>query len=159
MRKLAAMTVIVFVLFSGTAFADSNVGGKGRFGLGLAIGDPTGLTAKYMLNRKTGISTTVEWKTSGETEINASFDVLFHTYGVVEIRGAVSPVYVGAGLRLRHQDREGRDDEFAIRVPIGIECLFTKLPVGAFAELVPTLDVKPDTEIGIQLSVGIRYYF
>ena len=158
MRKLIAMTITVFILSSGIAFSD-NVGGRGNFGLGLAVGDPSGLSAKYMFSGKTGFSTTVGWKTSGDTEINASFDLLFHKYNSVKIRGTVSPVYGGTGLRLKNRGNEEGVDELAIRIPIGIELFFRELSVGAFAELVPTLKVKPDTKTTLQLAFGIRYFF
>jgi hypothetical protein len=42
---------------------------------------------------------------------------------------------------------------------IGVEYLFLNNSFGAFGELLPILDLTPDTEFDLKFSVGIRYFF
>ena len=128
-----------------------------KFGFGVMAGDPTGLTAKYMFNSKTGIDAAIGWETSGDNEFYISSDYLFHLYDLIKIPKGVSPLYFGGGLRFI--DRDHRDNKFGIRVPVGVEYLFLNNSLGAFGELVPILDLTPDTEFDLEFGVGIRYFF
>ena len=47
---------------------------RNRFGIGVIIGEPTGITGKYMLDDKSAIDAGVGWKTSGDNEL--------HIYGL-----------------------------------------------------------------------------
>ena len=51
------------------------------------------------------------------------------------------------------------DLDFGVRFPVGINYLFRDAPLGIFAELVPTLEVHPETQFSWRSAFGIRYYF
>jgi hypothetical protein len=40
-----------------------------------------------------------------------------------------------------------------------IEFLFLKNRLGAFSEVVPLMDFKPDTEFDMEFGLGIRFFF
>jgi len=42
---------------------------------------------------------------------------------------------------------------------MGLEYVFPKLPIRIFVELVPVLDLTPDTELDLDGGAGIRYFF
>ena len=130
---------------------------RNKFCTDVMAGDPTGLTAKYMIDSKTGSDATIGWKTSGDNEFYISSDYLFHLYDLIKIPEGISPVYFGGGLRFI--DRDKKDNKFGIRIPVGIEYLFLNNSIGAFGELVPILDLTPDTEFDLEFGVGIRYFF
>ena len=50
-------------------------------------------------------------------------------------------------------------NKLGIRIPVGIEYLFGNVPLGAFFELVPILNLRPDTEFDFEAGIGIRFFF
>ena len=46
-----------------------------------------------------------------------------------------------------------------MRVPFGIAYLAATVPLEFFLEIVPVLDLVPDTDVDIEGAIGFRYYF
>ena len=82
---------------------------------------------------------------------------LYHFYNVVKIASLVSPLYLGGGAR--YISREKKENKFGLRIPVGIEFLFLNNRLGAFGEVVPLMDFKPDTEFDMEFGLGIRFFF
>ena len=143
----------LFIFLATNAFAIE----RKNFGLGVMAGDPTGITAKFMIDNYSGIDAALGWKTSGDSEFYISSDYLFHIYDLVKIPEKIFPLYFGGGLRFI--DRDKKDNKFGIRIPVGVEYLFFNNSLGAFGELVPILDLTPDTEFDLEFGIGIRYFF
>jgi len=151
--KFKFLVVILFILIAVPALA-----ADGRtFGIGVIAGEPTGITGKYMLNENSAIDGGVGWKTSDNNEVHIYGDYLFHLYDLIKVQKGSLPVYVGGGLR--YVDRDKKDNKFGIRIPVGIEYLFEGVALGAFAELVPVLNLTPDTDFDLEGGIGIRFYF
>jgi hypothetical protein len=127
------------------------------FGLGVIAGEPTGITGKYMLNASHAIDGGAGWKTSGDNEFHIYGDYLFHFHHLIAVKQGELPFYVGGGLRWVRRDK--KDNKFGIRIPVGLEYLFGGNSLGAFAELVPVLNLKPDTDFDLEGGIGIRFYF
>jgi len=151
--KFKYMVVIVVALLATQASADETR----TFGLGIIAGEPTGLTAKYMLDATSAIDGGVGWKTSGDSEFHIYADYLFHLRDLIAVKKGALPVYFGGGLRF--VDRDKKDNKFGVRIPVGIEYLFDGIALGAFAELVPVLNLTPDTDFDLEGGIGVRYYF
>jgi len=151
--KEKLVIVFLFILIAANASAFE----RNKFGLGVVAGDPTGITAKYMINNDFGIDTTVGWDTSGDDEFYISADYVLHLYNLIKIPEGISPLYFGGGLR--YIDREEEENKFGIRIPFGVEYLFLNNSLGAFGEIVPILDLTPDIESDLEFGVGIRYFF
>ena len=150
--KHYALAIIIVMLATPALAAEYKT-----FGIGVVAGEPTGITGKYMLNDSSGIDAGVGWKTSGDSEFHIYADYLFHIHDLIKVKKGALPVYVGGGLRW--VDRENRDNKFGIRVPVGLEYLFDNVSLGAFAELVPVLNLTPDTDFDLEGGIGIRFYF
>ena len=150
--KHYALAIIIVMLATPVLAAEYKT-----FGIGVIAGEPTGITGKYMLNDSSGIDAGVGWKTSGDSEFHIYADYLFHIHDLIKVKKGALPVYVGGGLRW--VDRENRDNKFGIRVPVGLEYLFDNVSLGAFAELVPVLNLTPDTDFDLEGGIGIRFYF
>lgn len=151
--KLKHLVILLIVSLAANVSAME----RNKFGIGVIIGEPTGITGKYMLNNKNAIDAGVGWKTGGDNELHIYGDYLFHLYDVIEVPKGQLPIYFGGGARW--VSREDKDDKFGIRVPIGVEYLFEDLPLGAFIELVPVLNLTPDTDFDLEAGTGIRYFF
>lgn len=127
------------------------------FGVGVIAGEPTGLTFKLMLNDNNAVDFGGGWETSGDDEIYLYADYLYHINDLITVPKGRLPLYFGGGLRFI--DRENKHDKFGVRIPVGVEYLFEGVALGAFAELVPVLNLNPDTDFDLEGGIGIRFFF
>ena len=104
-----------------------------------------------------------EWRTSGDDEFYLHANYLIHTPLVVKDKSfAGKPsYYYGVGGFYQERDYRWRRDEdiFALRLPFGLSYLPSSVPLEGFIELVPVLEVSPDSDFGIDLGIGVRYLF
>jgi len=132
------------------------------FGLGVIVGEPTGLSLKYWLDDELAIDGAAAWSFSENDSFQLHGDYLIHNY---ELLGADElPCYYGLGARIKLKDSDGRgrnedDTIFGIRFPLGITYLFDEAPLDLFVELVPVLDLAPDADVDINAAIGLRFYF
>jgi hypothetical protein len=144
------------------AVASANARTQDTFGLGVIVGEPTGLSLKYWLDKERAIDGAAAWSSSENDSFQLHSDYLIHNY---EFLGSDElPFYYGLGARLKFKDNDGRgrnrnDDIFGIRVPLGITYLFDDAPIDLFFELVPVLDLAPDVDLDINAAIGLRFYF
>jgi hypothetical protein len=147
------------------------------FGLGLELGEPTGLNGKYFLSDSGaldfGIGAIYGHYYYGDG-LHIYGDYLWHPISLVSASAFELPLYIGGGLRFwsfNYCDRQVCDfggSAIGIRVPIGISFDFNNTPLDIFIQLVPVIDFvsgdyydryRDRTHFGIDLSVGIRYWF
>ena len=136
-------------------------------GLGVIIGEPTGISIKKWISPDRAIDAAAAWSFSENDSFQFHADYLFHKFDILKIEPAMGrlPVYFGIGGRVKlrnHDNYRGRNNNDAllgVRAPIGISYLFPKAPVDFFAEIVPVLDLAPDTEFDINGAIGARFYF
>jgi len=155
--KKTTISVIICILLLTLFVTGANAEDRKKIGLGVIAGEPTGLTGKFMFNNTTGIDVGVGWKTSGDSEFHIYADYLYHLYDIIRIPEGQLPLYFGGGLR--YVNRSNEDDKFGIRIPVGIEYLFKNVSLGAFFELVPILNLTPDTDFDLEAGIGIRFFF
>lgn len=63
-------------------------------------------------------------------------------------------LYYGAGLRLQLFEH----NRLGVRVPVGIEYTAGSLPVDAFLEIVPVLDLAAGTRLRLNAALGLRFF-
>jgi hypothetical protein len=123
-------------------------------GAGVIIGEPTGLSGKSWLSSNDAIDAGVAWSiTRGWFHLHA--DYLRHVFGLIPVEQGQLPLYFGGGARVGF----GPDVTFAARVPVGLDYLFDGTPLDVFIEIVPGLEIIPDTEFEMSGGVGVRYWF
>ena len=149
--KCLVILLIVFSAVQVQAFE------RKTFGLGVIVGEPTGITAKFMLNNNSAIDAGAGWNTSSDNELHIYADYLHHFYDVIAVDKGSLPLYIGAGTRLLV--RKDKDDKLGIRLPAGIEYLFTNIALAPFAEIVPVMNLTPDTGLDLEAGFGIRFFF
>jgi hypothetical protein len=151
MKKIA--TVLFLLLLTGTASAAQD-----GFGLGVILGEPTGVSFKTWIDGKTAIDAAAAWSFSGNNAFQLHADYLIHPFDMPkppEVTGKVS-FYYGFGVRLKLQESESgksRDetaDLLGIRFPVGFSHVLAKAPV---------LNLVPDTDVDLDGAIGARYYF
>ena len=128
----------------------------GNFGLGVIIGEPTGISMKYWNGQSTAIDGAVAWSFENEGSFHLHADYLIHAFEVIHVSEGALPLYYGIGGRLKFQEK---DDKFGIRIPLGMAYYFRKAPLDIFFEFVPILELIPSTEFEFNAAIGIRYYF
>lgn len=151
--------VIILLLL---AVSSANARTQDDFGIGVIVGEPTGLSLKYWLDEDYAIDGAAAWSYSENDSFQLHGDYLFHNYDLLE--DDQWPVYYGIGARLKFKNDDGRGHNedhamFGIRFPVGITYLFDDEPLDLFFEFVPVLDLSPDFELNLNAAVGLRFYF
>ncbi len=137
---------------------------KGTIGVGIILGEPTGITAKLYLQDDQAIQVAAGGAfVGGGLQLHA--DYVFHPYILQSKESFVMPFYVGPGLRAI-QYSSGRDDKsfaFGLRAVAGLLFDFKNVPLDAFVEVAGVLEYefKDGEGVGIALNAGagVRYYF
>ena len=129
---------------------------QGSFGLGIIAGEPTGLSAKIWWSQRSAIDLAAAWSFQDETALHLHGDYVAHFFDLIPVSKGSLPLYAGVGGRVKF----GEHDEFVgIRVPVGLAYLFEGVPVDAFVEIVPILELTPETELRLNAAIGARYFF
>ncbi len=149
-RKLTLLTVILLLFSIAQVQAQQK-----KFGLGMILGEPTGVIAKYWTSNRTAFDLAGSWSFSGENAFHFHGGYLFHSFNIFKVDKGRLPVYYGIGARLKLED----DTRFGVRIPLGLSYMFENIPLDIFFEISPIMDLVPDTEFHILGSIGIRYYF
>ena len=146
--------LLIFLLLSQTPSFSQNSG----YGVGLIAGEPTGVSFKSWLDSATAWDFAVAWSFKGDNSFTLHGDYLKHRFGLFPVAKGDLPLYFGVGGTLRFNDDAGQT-AFGARIPVGLDYHFEDLPLGAFLEVVPVLDLFPETDIRLNAAIGIRYFF
>ena len=125
------------------------------FGIGIIVGEPTGLSMKYWLDDTTAIDAAVAYLRSDNNPLQFHADYLMHS-GMSTKNSSSLLSYYGVGARISDDDNDTR---VGIRVPFGVTYNFSDVPVDLFAEIAPVLDVTPKVAFDLNAAIGIRYFF
>ena len=139
-----------------TKYYDNN--SHGKFGAGIIIGEPIGASVKYWLNDTLAVDGAAGWSTHDNTDFYLHGDLLLHKFDLIPVPSGRLPVYVGAGGLVRFRNGN-HDNQFGIRVPVGVSYMFDNAPLDIFAEIGPALDVAPSVKGEVTGGIGIRYWF
>ncbi len=126
------------------------------FGLGIIVGEPTGISAKKWMSATTALDFAAAWSLTGDNSFSLHADYLSHKFDLFNPDAGRLPFYYGIGGRLRLGDK---DDELGVRIPLGLNYHFSDITLDLFLELVPILDLAPDTDFEINAALGVRYFF
>jgi hypothetical protein len=150
-RVFISTTVLALMLFYNVKAQD-----KG-FGLGLIVGEPTGISAKYWIDGDNafdfGLAYSFVQKFSA---MSLHADYLYHAFDVIKSDYRL-PVYYGFGARIRFVNNS--DNSLGARGVIGIAWLNDNLPIDVFFEVVPVFNLIPSTALNLDIALGARYYF
>lgn len=163
--RIAAAAALVIVAGAGSpALAQDE---KGAFGLGLIVGEPTGLSAKLYLSDDQAIAAAVGGAVIGRG-IQVHADYLFHPWILETTETFVLPAYIGPGLRILSHDRgRGIDNDVHIgaRGVVGMLFDFRRVPLDVFVEVAGIFEYRTASDdhggIGFDINAGagVRYYF
>ena len=137
---------------------------KGTLGIGIILGEPTGITAKLYLKDDQAIQAAIGSAfIGGGLQLHA--DYVFHPYILQTRPSFVLPVYFGPGVRLIDYTNGRDDSSFAIgaRLVGGLLFDFKDVPLDAFVEVAGVLEYEfkdgRGGAIRLNAGAGVRYYF
>jgi hypothetical protein len=143
--------ILIFSLFTGTALADD------QFGLGVMLGEPTGINGKYFIDKYNALDAAFGWSLNSDHDFHIHADYLYHIYSLIDFGTGETPVFLGLGARAVFRD--DKDNKAGFRFPLGVEHFFKSVPFDVFVEIVPIFNVAPDTELDWEGAIGARIYF
>ena len=137
------------------------------FGMGLILGEPTGLSAKLWTSRENAFDFGLGWSIGGDrisykgnydggSRVHFHMDYLWHSFNAISSTERF-PMYYGFGGQFN--TGAGYDASLGIRGVIGIAWLPRSTPIDVFIELVPVLQLTSSVGLGIDAGLGVRYFF
>lgn len=153
MKKAIIVTSLILVVFIGISEAKP----RGNVGLGIIVGEPTGIDLKVFLGDVNAIEGAVAWSLSGDNEFHLQVDYLYHFYEWIKVKKGLLPVFLGIGGRIALRDNA--DDLLGIRIPFGLDYEFADGIFDVFGEIVPVLNLTPDTDFDLEGAIGGRFWF
>lgn len=125
------------------------------FGIGIILGEPTGLSGKYWLSSTTAIDGGLAWSFARESSIHIHADHLWHMFDALKTEDVDIPLYVGVGGRMRLSN----DARLGVRIVGGFDYMVYSVPLDVFLEIAPIMDLIPATRLAINGGIGIRFFF
>lgn len=157
--------VITLFLFLGV---QRSVAQDHGFGLGVILGEPTGISAKLWTSQVNAFDFGLGWSIGGDrigkykgnynggSRVHFHMDYLWHSFDAIHSTERF-PLYYGIGGRIN--TGAGYDESVAVRGVFGIAWLPHNTPMDVFLELVPSLQLTSSTGFGIDAGIGARFYF
>jgi|SRR6185369_9745290 len=139
-----------------------------NFGLGIILGEPTGLSAKLWTGPTTAFDFGLGWSVGGDrfgnyngyynggTRVHFHMDYLWHDFNAIRSSDRF-PLYYGIGGRIN--SGAGYDMSLAVRGVVGLAWMPRATPIDIFLELVPSLQLTSGTGFALDAGLGARYYF
>jgi hypothetical protein len=131
------------------------------FGLGVILGEPSGISAKYFLDQRHALDLALDFSAVDDA-FYVHGDYVLHLPGVLpSLPGGLWLAYVGVGgkLKLRERDRKSDEASLSVRIPLGITWMPRGAPIDVFVELVPGVRVLPSTDPDLDAGLGVRWFF
>ena len=162
MKKMTTLLTLILVITIGNDIQAQSR----KFGLGVIIGEPTGLSAKLWLSHTNALAFGLGWSIEGYrvngfdeeynnvTRTHIHVDYLWHSYSAINSQ---FPLYYGIGGRINTGPEYS--GTFAVRGVIGIEWLPHSAPLDVFIEFIPSLQLINSTGLGLDAGIGARYFF
>lgn len=152
----------LFFLISLPAYSENN-----QLGAGIILGEPTGVCLKYWTGGETAVDLALGWSFSNDDMLHIHADYMYHNFSLIKPQAGRLPLYFGIGGCFKYREdpdknRNDKNDErkiISIRIPVGLAYIFEKPVIDIFLEIVPMMEIIPDTDFDINAALGARYYF
>lgn len=154
MKRFVMLALVVILGFAVAAASFGQPAGGGRLGLGVVLGEPTGISGKLWLSGTSAVDAVVAWSFT-DPAMSVHADYLFHFLDLISVEKGRLPFYVGIGAAVGLS----ADPDVGVRIPAGVSYLFDTAPLDVFLEVAPILLLFPETTFDFSGGIGIRYYF
>lgn len=147
-RRVVYAIVSAMLLLQANAWA-------GSLGVGVIVGEPSGLSIKKIKTRNTAYDFALAWSTGKSDSLYLHSDYIVHKPDFIRRDFPGLPIYFGIGGQIVLQDNPGA----AVRFPLGLSDRLRDIPLEGFLELVPSLNVIPASSFEVDAAAGLRFYF
>ena len=148
------LLLVVFAM----AFTAAAQDHKGHYGIGLALGEPSGFSIKKFNNNNEAFQYTLGYSAvKGQEGINIGADYLLHNYDFITAEKGRIPFYYGVGIHLKSYNDAG--NQLYARVPLGVAYEAVDFPIDVFFEFAPGIAVFPSPDLVTNFAIGARFYF
>lgn len=157
MKRFFTVILIILILSASVMLSAT----ERKIGAGFILGSPSGITGKLFLDK--GNAVDIGLGVASGDGFYLYGDYLRHFSGVFPIEELI--LYFGIGPGYHRYEKKNRWDEEEVenrleaRLPIGLEYMVEKVPLGVFIELAPAMRVVPDFDFEVRGGIGLRYYF
>lgn len=165
MNKVTALFIVLLL----AAVFQPSAAQRRTFGIGLIVGEPTGISAKLWTSQETAFDFGLGWSVdggragqnnndyyyTGGSRVHFHMDYLWHSFDAIRASGQF-PLHYGIGGRLNSGD--GYSSTISLRGVFGISWLPRDTPIDVFLELAPTLRLTNSSGLYIGAGLGARYY-
>ena len=159
MLRIFLGSLLAAILSTGMLHA-TRANQPGHFGLGGILGEPTGVSAKYVASDLVAVQGALGLSII-ERGLWLSGDVLLQFRNVFTHDGKW-PLYVGGGLVIQDRGYKGKNDNgsasLGLRGVAGVEFL-PQDRISIFGEASIQPFIIPSISFGVSLAVGARYWF
>jgi hypothetical protein len=142
MFRLVTFSVLVTIVICGAVEAQEE-----GLGVGIIVGEPTGLCGKLWLSGRTAIDGAAAWSFNKNGNLHLHADYLLHSLG------SSLGFYYGIGGRVKLDE----DRRAGLRLPLGVTYI-TESSIDIFFEVAPLLDLAPSTNFRLNAAIGLRYF-
>jgi hypothetical protein len=156
MNRVILISILTILFCFGTLSAQTR-----GVGIGIILGEPTGLSMKFWTSSNTAIDIAAAWSFINGRAVHVHADYLYHNFKLVKLDYDTLPFYFGIGGRIKFAESENENHNYRIgvRIPVGLEFLPSKMPFDFFMEIAPLLDLIPNTDLNFNGGIGFRYFF
>ena len=163
--KIYCYALAALFLFFGV---QASVAQEHGTGLGVTIGEPTGINAKLWTSTYAAFDFGLGLSIGGDridkyngfynggSRFHFLLDYLWHSFEMIHPTGRF-PLYYGIGGHIN--TGAGYNSSLAMRCVIGVAWLLREVPIDLFLEFVPSFQLISSSGIGIDAGIGARYFF
>ncbi|KAA3611089.1 MAG: DUF3996 domain-containing protein [Calditrichaeota bacterium] len=150
--KTILTCLFIFIILGSSLSAKT---GNETSGVGIILGNPTGLSFKFLDSGATHFNGGLSWSFKNETNLQIHIDYIFKRFTPIYINRdfSLTPT-MGIGGHLKT-----KDSELGVRVPFGLMYEFRETPFDMFIEIAPALDLIPATDFEFSIAIAVRYLF
>jgi len=156
MWKKTVVLAVFFILAASVAYGQEG----GRLGMGLVVGDPTGLAWKYRMNEKNAFDGSIGFAPNDRFRFDV--DYLWHSRPFNEKNLAI---HYGPGVAFGVANSSSTEfgttsgqAGFGVRGVVGLTYAIKNSPLDIFFEVAPLIVLTPGPNSGVDLGFGLRAY-
>ncbi len=165
MRKQLFMilTIISFSSLFIPSAAQNSPNGK-KFGFGIIVGDPTGLTLKIWTSKPNAFAFSLGKSYFGSPRIGMDYLWHFDAFNSDVAKLYAGPggvIGIGEGTGFYYKDkykRTGNDLGLGVRGVFGVNVIPERTPLEIFFEVGALVALTPDFDSAADVALGMRFY-
>ncbi len=163
MKNYLIMIILVLISFEYTEAQTYSPHGK-KFGFGIMVGDPLGVTLKFWTHSNNAFAVDVGSSYFGSPRVGVDYLWHFNAFNT-----SIANLYAGPGgvigfgegngfwFRGRYVRARGNVG-LGARGVVGVDFVPRDTPIEAFFEIGVLLALAPDFDSGVDVGLGIRFY-